>query len=146
MPVDRVAFDGLLIGAEGRGRDTQHPGLGKTLKDPLPGWGHIVVTLVDEDEIEEVVGERRQPALCPLAQLVDIRDNHVRLVAVTQIRVGVQRHSIRATRKVSENTRLPKETVCTADIHRVRELPLDCQIWGDHEHSAPGDAEREDGE
>jgi hypothetical protein len=49
IAVDELAFDRLLVGAERCRRETQHPRVGKALKDVAPARRCIVMALVHDD-------------------------------------------------------------------------------------------------
>lgn len=54
VPVDDVASNRLLITAERRCRQAHDPRLGEVVEDLLPGGRDVVVSFIDDDQVEVV--------------------------------------------------------------------------------------------
>ena len=83
-----------------------------------------MVALVDEDHVEEVRRELRQPAVRGAGELLDVRHHEVALDAVVQVRVSAVEHRrVRAVGEIGEHARLRPEALAVRDVERVK-IPL----------------------
>ncbi len=53
------------------------------------------MALVDDNQVEEVFGKGWQPALHPLRELMDIRDDDVGLLGIAEIGITVEQRQAR---------------------------------------------------
>ena len=143
VAVDRLALDGLLVGAEGRRREAEHARAGEAREHVLPAGGSVVVALVDEDEVEEVGGKVLEPASVALAELLDVRDHDVGALGVVDIRVGVEHRPEWSLAEVGQHSSAAIEAAWICRVHRGGDLVADGQVRRDDQHSPSRDAERQ---
>jgi hypothetical protein len=83
--VDHLAFDRPVIGAKRRRGDADDLRLREVVEDIPPARGRVVVTLVDDDHVEEVVREVLEPTSAAAGELLDVRDDDVDVVQVAPV-------------------------------------------------------------
>jgi len=83
--VDYLTRNLATIASKWRGSEADDLRIRKSLKNPLPAPGNVVVPLINQDKIEEIVGKSGEPAIRPAGQLLDICDNDVGVLAVVDV-------------------------------------------------------------
>lgn len=93
VAIDRRAYERLAIAAERSCCQTQYFGVGKASEHLAPGIGDIVVAFINQDHVEKIIRELRQPAIRGACQLLNVRNNEMASDAVVNIRVPPVEHS-----------------------------------------------------
>ena len=78
----------LLVGTERRRGKADDLRIGESAKDLLPALGRCVVSLVDEDHVEEVWRELGEPPVCTTGELLDVGHDEVALDRVVNVSPG----------------------------------------------------------
>ncbi len=146
VAVDHLAVDGLVVAAERSRGQAEDLRLRETVEDTLPARSGIVVTLVDEDQIEVVLRQAGEPPAAARAELLDVGHGDVRLVEIAQVCVRVQRGDERAAPEIGERSGGAIEAIGVRAVERSDELIANRQVRGNDQHPAAGDAERQQGD
>ena len=101
IAVDELALDRLLVCPERRRRQAEHPrrrrsGRRRCASSARRCDGPSSTMIRSKKSGRQV----RQPALRPLAELVDVRDDDVRVLAVAQVRIAVEHGPVGAVFEV----------------------------------------------
>src|SRR5213075_2003257 len=90
---------------ERRGGQAHDLRVGEQLEDPAQARGDVAVTLVDEDQVEEVVRELRKPAIGRARELLDVCHDEVGLAAISEVRVlAVEDGEVRTVLKITNDS------------------------------------------
>ena len=88
--VEALAENFLPVRAHRGGRERHHDGVVEIAEEPLPRLGHVVVSLIHEDHLEVAPGQLREPPVARPRELLNVGDDDVCVVAVVDIRAGLE--------------------------------------------------------
>ena len=146
VPVDEVPFDLLRVTTEGRRSHVDHAGVLEVLVDFTPALGRRVVRFVHDDHVEEIARELVQPLLGVGGELLDVRNDEVRLLADRQI-PGVKGRRERPAdhRLVGKDVTFPPEALLSVrDVQGLEDSFLDRKVRCDDQYPSFRDPEGRD--
>lgn len=144
--IDPLTSDLTSVAPEGSGSEADDLGVWEPLKDPLPASRHVVVPLVDQDQVEEIIREGRKPAVSPAGQLLDVGNHDMRALAVVDVRVlAVQDGREGTMTHVGQYARRGPEAFTPGDIEGGGDAPPYLEVRRDHQNTALGGLKRQQG-
>src|SRR5882672_933016 len=131
IPEYQLAIDFLSVAAERRCRHVDNFGFRKTVHDLFPTLGRAMVSLVDNNHVEKIIGKLRQPLIDIRRELLNISDDDVRLSSDCDI-AAVERAGERASHHLvlaQYGSFPPKAFLPVSDVRGVVKALLDGQVW-----------------
>ena len=128
----QLTVDLLAVATERRRRHVDDFCVREMLDDVLPACGGAVVSFVDDDHVEEVVGELRKPLIDVGCELLYVRDDDMRLVATDMLPLSSVHANGPQIIASSSGRRFPPEALLLVrDVQRLEELVLDREVRRD---------------
>jgi len=144
--IDPLAGDLASVASEWRGGQADDLGVGEPLENPFPTSGHVMVPLIDQDQVEEIIREGGKPAVGPAGQLLDVGDHDMRVLAVMDVCVlAIQDGREGTMTHVGQHARGGPKALAPSDVEGSGYAPTNLKVRGDHQYPTLGGLKRQQG-